>query len=163
MKREFKHPQINHTFIIEDPVFNNDGFPIPNTIKIDGIIVSRQDLEYAFNNMYGLYNGISDYNKSLWACERIYEMKAEEFIKIIESIGFKEVTKNTRYKYKNWKIGIMCDSFKKICWSLTYSDGNPDPLNKVEVTHTFIPINEYKILQKYFKSELREVKLNEIL
>jgi hypothetical protein len=78
MKREFKHPQINHTFIIEDPVFNNDGFPIPNTIKIDDIIVSRQDLEYAFNNMYGLYNGISDYNKSLWACERIYEMNNKD-------------------------------------------------------------------------------------
>jgi hypothetical protein len=74
MKREFKHPQIDHTFIIEDPVFNDDGFPISNTIKIDGIILTKKDLEYAFNNMYGSYNGISDYNKSLWVCERIYEM-----------------------------------------------------------------------------------------
>jgi hypothetical protein len=40
-------------------------------------------------------------------------IEAEEFIKIIESIGFKEVTKNIRYKYNNWKIGIMSDSFKK--------------------------------------------------
>lgn len=90
-------------------------------------------------------------------------IEAEEFIKIIESIGFKEVTKNMRYKYNNWKIGIMSDSFKKMCWSLTYSDGNPDPLKRIDVSHAFIPIQEHKILQKYFKSELREVKLNEIL
>ena len=57
----------------------------------------------------------------------------------------------------------MSDSFKKMCWGLTYSDGNPDPLMEVEVTHTFIPIHDHKILQKYFKSELREVKLNKIL
>ena len=74
MKREFKHPKIDHTFIIEDPVYNLDGFPIPNTIKIDGIIVSKKDLEYAFNNMYGSHNGISDEHKALWCCERIYEM-----------------------------------------------------------------------------------------
>lgn len=45
MKREFKHPKIDHTFIIVDPVYNLDGFPtffnliflFPNTIKIDGI------------------------------------------------------------------------------------------------------------------------------
>lgn len=79
MKREFKHPKIDHMFIIEDPVYNLDGFPIPNTIKIDGIILSRKDLEYAFNNMYGSHNGISDYNKSLWACERIYEMNNKDY------------------------------------------------------------------------------------
>jgi len=98
-------------------------------------------------------------------------IEAEEFIKIIESIGFKEVTKNIRYKYNNWKIDITSRITgglpEKItsdnCWHITYTDGNPDPLKRVEVTHTFIPIQEHKILQKYFKSELREVKLNEIL
>ena len=111
----------------------------------------------------------------------------KEFIKTIESIGFKKCTHvKNRYKYKsryfyrpcgptwarnNWFIDITSRITgglpEKItsdnCWHLTYSDGNPDPLNRVEVTHTFIPIDDQKILKKYFKAELRDIKLNELL
>lgn len=96
----------------------------------------------------------------------------KEFIKTIESIGFKKCNKiKNRYEYKNWFIDITSritgdlpekTSFDN-CWHLTYSDGNPDHLNRVEVTHTFIPIHDHKILKKYFKSELRDIKLNELL
>ena len=99
-----------------------------------------------------------------------------EFIKTIESIGFKKWIHvknrtNHRYEYNNWFIDITSritgglPEYKDIdnCWHLTYSDGNPDPLNKVEITHTFIPIDDHKILQKYFKSELRHIKLNQLL
>lgn len=95
-----------------------------------------------------------------------------EFIKTIESIGFKKCAHvKNRYKYNNWFIDITSritgGLLEKItsdnCWHLTYSDGNPDPLNRVEITHTFIPIDDHKILQKYFKSELRHIKLNQLL
>ena len=95
-----------------------------------------------------------------------------EFIKTIESIGFKKCNHvKNRYEYNNWFIDITSRITgglpEKItsdnCWHLTYSDGNPDPLNRVEITHTFIPIDDHKILQKYFKSELRHIKLNELL
>lgn len=99
-----------------------------------------------------------------------------EFIKTIESIGFKKWIHvknrtNHRYEYNNWFIDITSritgglPEYKDIdnCWHLTYSDGNPDPLNRVEITHTFIPIDDHKILQKYFKSELRHIKLNQLL
>ena len=96
----------------------------------------------------------------------------KEFIKTIESIGFKKCNHvKNRYKYNNWFIditsritgGLPDGNFCDNCWHLTYSDGNPDPLNRVEITHTFIPIDEHKILQKYFKSELRHIKLNQLL
>jgi hypothetical protein len=95
-----------------------------------------------------------------------------EFIKTIESIGFKKwIHVKNRYKYNNWFIDITSRITgglpEKItsdnCWHLTYSDGNPDPLNRVEVTHTFIPIHDHKILKKYFKAELRDIKLNQLL
>ena len=75
MKREFKHPCIDHVFEIEDSIYDEDGFPIPNAIKVDGILLKREDLEYAFTNMYGRFSGISQHDKDLWATERIYEMK----------------------------------------------------------------------------------------
>ena len=75
MKREFRHPGIEHVFEIEDVVYGEDGFPIPNAIKVDGILLKREDLEYAFANMYGRFSGISQHDMELWAVERIYEMK----------------------------------------------------------------------------------------
>ena len=96
----------------------------------------------------------------------------KEFIKTIESIGFKKCNKiKNRYEYNNWFIditsritgGLPEEIDNHNCWHLTYSDGNPDPLMKVEVTHTFIPINDQKILQNYFKAQLRDIKLNELL
>ena len=95
----------------------------------------------------------------------------KEFIKTIESIGFKKCNNaKNRYKYNNWFIDITSRITgglpEKItsdnCWHLTYSDGNPYPLNRVEVTHTFIPIHENKILKKYFKAELRDIKLENL-
>lgn len=94
-----------------------------------------------------------------------------EFIKTIESLGFKKCNHiNNRYNYNNWFIDISRITGSLIektssynCWHLTYSDGNPDPRKEVQVTHTFIPIHENKILQKYFKSELRDIKLRQLL
>lgn len=93
-----------------------------------------------------------------------------EFIKTIESIGFKKCNHvKNRYEYNNWFIDITSRITgglpEKItsdnCWHLT-SDGNPDPRKEVQVTHTFIPIYDHKILKKYFKAELRDSKLNEL-
>ena len=81
----------------------------------------------------------------------------KDFIEKIEKIGFKEVF-NNRYKYGLWRIDIT----GKSCWHLTYSDGNPDPLNRVEVTHGFIPFYDRAILKKYFASELREISLTQL-
>jgi hypothetical protein len=75
MKREFRHPDIDHVFEIEDAVYGEDGFPIPQAIKVDGILIKREDLEYAFANMYGRFCGISQRDKDLWAAERIYVMR----------------------------------------------------------------------------------------
>ncbi len=75
MKREFRHPGIDHVFEIEDAVYGEDGFPIMQAIKVDGILLKRKDLEYAFANMYGRFSGISQHDMDLWAVERIYEMK----------------------------------------------------------------------------------------
>ena len=81
----------------------------------------------------------------------------KDFIEKIEKIGFKRVF-NNRYKYGLWRIDIT----GKSCWHLTYSDGNPDPLNRVEVTHGFIPFDDRDMLKKYFASELREVSLTQL-
>jgi hypothetical protein len=78
----------------------------------------------------------------------------KDFIEKIENIGFKEIF-NNRYKYGLWRIDIT----GKSCWHLTYIDGNPDPLNRVEVTHGFIPFDDKDILKKYFAAELREEKV----
>lgn len=75
MKREFRHPGIDHVFEIEDVVYDEDGLPISQAIKVDGKLLKREDLEYAFANMYGRFSGISQRDKDLWAAERIYEMR----------------------------------------------------------------------------------------
>ena len=81
----------------------------------------------------------------------------KDFIEKIEKIGFKRVF-NNRYKYGLWRIDVT----GKSCWHLTYSDGNPDPLKEVEVSHVFIPFYDRAILKKYFTTEIRELRLNEI-
>ena len=81
----------------------------------------------------------------------------KDFIEKIEKIGFKEIM-NRRYKYGLWRIDITGES----CWHLTYSDGNPDPLNRVEVTHGFIPFDDKDILKNYFSAELREISLTQL-
>ena len=82
----------------------------------------------------------------------------KDFIEKIEKIGFKEIIKDLRYKYDHWRIDITGES----CWHLTYSDCNPDPLNRVEVTHGFIPFYDRAILKKYFTTELREIILDQL-
>lgn len=81
----------------------------------------------------------------------------KDFIEKIEKIGFKRVF-NNRYKYGLWRIDVT----GKSCWHLTYSDGNPDPLKEVEVSHVFIPFYDRAILNKYFVSELREISLTQL-
>jgi hypothetical protein len=60
-----------------------------------------------------------------------------EFIKTIESIGFKKCNNiKNRYEYNNWFIditsritgGLPEKNDNDNCWHLTYSDGNPEPL-----------------------------------
>lgn len=81
----------------------------------------------------------------------------KDFIEKIEKIGFKEIM-NRRYKYGLWRIDIT----GKSCWHLTYMDGNPDILKRVEVVHGFIPFDDKDILKNYFASELREITLNQL-
>lgn len=80
----------------------------------------------------------------------------KDFIEKIEKIGFEEI-RNRRYKYGLWRIDI-----NEGCWHLTYSDGNPDPLKRVEVVHGFIPFDDKDILKKHFASELREITLSKL-
>ena len=89
----------------------------------------------------------------------------KDFIEKIEKIGFKEIfnnnpwnISNNGYKYGRWRIDITGE----ICWHLTYKDGNPDPLNRVEVTHGFISFDDNDILKKYFAAELREIMLDQL-
>lgn len=83
----------------------------------------------------------------------------EDFVKLIEKIGFKEeYNPEYKYLYKNglWRIDIIKEEF----WQLTYSDHNPNPLDRVEVTHLNIPFDDRRILKKYFISEIRDIKLD---
>jgi hypothetical protein len=82
----------------------------------------------------------------------------KDFIEKIEKIGFKEFIQYQLYKYGRWEIDITGE----ICWNLTYKDGNPDPLNRVEVTHGFIHFDDNDILKKYFAAELREIMLDQL-
>ena len=94
----------------------------------------------------------------------------EDFVKIIEKIGFKEVIgdmfnkppDNTKIYYKsgNWRIDIRILSDRFIDWDLTYSDHNPNPLDRVEITHLNIPLDDRRTLKKYFISEMRDIKLD---
>jgi len=83
----------------------------------------------------------------------------KDFIEKIEKIGFKEDNFfQRRYKYGFWRIDINPDCW----WHLTYSDANPDPLKRVEITHEFIKFDDKDILNKYFTPELREIVLNQL-
>jgi len=88
----------------------------------------------------------------------------KEFIKIIESIGFNYGLDNIMYNnlienavcyytYNNWAIFIQDKH-----WELRYMQSK----NGVSVAHTRIPFDDRKILNKYFKAQLREIKLNEL-
>lgn len=97
----------------------------------------------------------------------------EDFVKLIGKIGFKEFTEiiymrtgdifnKIYYKCGNWRIDIRILSDRFIDWDLTYSDHNPNPLDRVEVTHLSIPFDDRSVLKKYFTTEIRELRLNEI-
>ena len=91
-----------------------------------------------------------------------------EFIKLIENIGFKPIVKNLRYYYNHWRIDVVVvetishDSrlSKDPIWHLTYKDGR-NPVNKVEVSHNFIKIED-SLIKNYFKKELRDIKLKDL-
>ena len=85
----------------------------------------------------------------------------KDFIEKIEKIGFKEIM-NRRYKYGLWRIDITPTNTGKSCWHLTYMDGNPDILKRVEVVHGFIPFDDKDILKNYFSAELREISLGQL-
>ena len=75
-------------------------------------------------------------------------MSTEEFKQFIESIGFKFNSHNIFYEYKEFKIYLRpnyYDLFDGSIW--TYC----------------IKLNDLKPLEKYFKRELRSIKLKKIL
>jgi len=87
----------------------------------------------------------------------------KDFIEKIKKIGFEEVFKDRQYKYGLWRIDITETEIKPgKRWHLTYRDGNPDPLKEVGVSHVSIPFYDRAILKKYFTTEIRELRLNEI-
>ena len=78
-------------------------------------------------------------------------MKQEEFIKLIESIGFKFEgiwNEERYYDYKNYKIDLSSDLYELYDGSGWCSSYNIDDL---------------KPLEKEFKNELRSNKLKQIL
>lgn len=87
----------------------------------------------------------------------------KEFIEIIESIGF--VKSDLRQQWwtlsnkdetkPHWLIEI-CDSGYGSWHLVTHT------INYWESKHTYIPFGDREILNKYFKMELREMKLTEL-
>ena len=71
----------------------------------------------------------------------------DDFIKYIKSIGFIH-SHNTVYNYENFTIHIY-----KIYYD--FYDGSHSTL--------FIQYNDLNLLEKYFKRELRSIKLKELL
>ncbi len=71
----------------------------------------------------------------------------EEFIKLIESIGFKY-----DYGYYNYKI-CRIDLYDE------YYHFNTMDLD----TYYYIPYTDIKVLKDYFKKEIRSIKLKNIL
>ena len=78
-----------------------------------------------------------------------------KFIRTIESIGFKIIVKDLRYKYNNWVIDIPVG---KQCWGLTYRlhsslvNKSPD-----DITHSFIPIGDLRKLENYFTLPVKQI------
>ena len=83
----------------------------------------------------------------------------KEFIEIIESIGF--VKGRRWWTLSNevgteWVIEIANGDFMPSLWALSYHSSSR------KIKHTSIPLYDRKILNKYFKAQLRESKLNEL-
>lgn len=87
--------------------------------------------------------------------EELYR-QLEQLIQIIKLIGFQYIgleTPNLIFKYDNWVIFIQNEH-----WELRYSILN----DGTGASHINIPFNDRKILTKYFNTQLREIKLNEL-
>ena len=103
----------------------------------------------------------------------------KEFLDIINEIGFVKKTLNdfTFYQYGEWTI-FLNKIFDNQSFNLIYSlplipcddkrhppiiiNGKAIESEQVSVSHDNISINDYTILKKYFKSELRELKFKEL-
>ena len=77
-------------------------------------------------------------------------MNQEEFRKYIESIGF-EYNYGFYYDYKEFRIDLF-----------NLTGGHYDFWNGSEWIHN-IPYNDLKPFEKYFKKELRSIKLKSLL
>ena len=96
-------------------------------------------------------------------------MKTTNFINLIKEIGFVEnnllLSNYTSYwLYNNWAIFIHNYTIEhgwKKRWSLHMSDDTPKR-DRLNIPDLNFPIDDIKILQKYFKVELREIKLNQL-
>ncbi len=76
-------------------------------------------------------------------------MEREEFIKFIESIGFVQGSFPYVYTYKKFRIHFQ------------YADGYS--LNDGFKWITNILYKDFKIIEKYFKKEIRSIKLKQLL
>ena len=74
-------------------------------------------------------------------------MTKEEFIKLIESIGFIDDNDDI-YVYKEYAIYLYSDHYE-------FHNGSYFIFN--------IRINDLKLLNKYFKMEIRSIKLKQLL
>ena len=70
----------------------------------------------------------------------------EEFKQFIESIGFEEII-GSYYRYKEFKIDLYKDQY-------CFHNGSE---------WCFYALNDLTLLEKYFKKELRSIKLKELL
>ncbi len=75
-------------------------------------------------------------------------MSNDEFIKLIESIGFKNYTGSNFYGYKGFRIELFKDNYN--LWNGS---------NWVD----YIPYTDLTPIENKFKNELRSIKLKELL
>ena len=75
-------------------------------------------------------------------------MNQKEFITLIESIGFKFDNYYGFFVYKEFIVSL---------WDVKYNFYNGSNW------HNNIPLNELRPLVKYFKNELRSIKLKQLL
>ena len=89
----------------------------------------------------------------------------KEFLDIIKGIGFYKTKLNQTefivYKYENWTIFFNEFNGQETTFTLTHYPNGFSP-SDISASHNDNPISDHTLLIKYFKKELRELKLNEL-
>jgi hypothetical protein len=92
----------------------------------------------------------------------------KEFLDIIKGIGFYKTKLNKTefivYKYDKWTIFFNEFNGQETTFTLTYHPNGfgRSSLRDMSASHNDNPISDHTLLFKYFKQELRELKLNQI-